>query len=117
MRRLNGWKRLGVLASVAWFLGAGYWEWNNKNREDIMLAVNKGLACQATHNGADPGNACFIAAEKYGESLVPSERNAALIVGLVPIPFAWGFVYFFLFVAGWVKRGFYSNTPTQAAHK
>ena len=37
---------------------------------------------------------------------VRSERIGALFVAFAPIPFAWGFAYFILFLVRWIKRGF-----------
>jgi hypothetical protein len=44
---LNGWQRLGVVASAVWFLGAGLFTLNHRDNEILQFASQVTLNCES----------------------------------------------------------------------
>jgi hypothetical protein len=102
--RLNEWQRIGIVLSVVWFV-AGY----NCGRDEIFnkLVRIANLGHQACLSGTTDPAVCYAEFVKD----YPDERDAlywenGLIMGLVPIPFAWLVVYAFIGLWRWIRRGF-----------
>ena len=116
MRKLNGWKRIGIIASVVWILGAGLWTYDSDLREASKYIVLAHVQCDADLAGktGDAYTAGFNECnERDDGSLALAFTNARLqgaVVGLVPVPLGWALVYLVLFLVNWVKRGF-MRTP------
>ncbi len=106
MPKLNGWKRIGIVCSVLWILGAGFYTLKTTSDRDIRSAVHITQSCIDAHNGQEVGdNECLKRGEDYAVRLTPGERWEAAIVAFVPVPLAWGFIYLTLFLVRWIKRG------------
>jgi len=105
MAKLNGWKRIGIIASVVWILGAGVYTFKVTNDADIKAASGLTLSCEEAHNwrGSDE---CDKRSTAYLAEVAPYEPIKAALVAFVPVPLGWGFVYLVLFLVRWVKRGF-----------
>ena len=79
-------------------------------REDEHSAAVVIESCIDTNRMAGIAtNACLKEGEKYAADSLPSDRAWAATVALVPVPFAWGFVYLSIFIVGWVRRGFVTS--------
>jgi hypothetical protein len=78
--QLRGWKRIGIIASVVWILGAGSFT------ACAVLIPNFHRAGSLTST---------VAQVIFAEFVV-----------LVPVPLGWGFASLILFLVYWVKRGF-----------
>jgi hypothetical protein len=107
--KLNGWKRIGIIASVVWMLGAGLYTFTATTDSEIKTASELTLSCESAHNWrgsdyCDKQSTDYLAtnAAKW------NPRIESAIVGIVPVPFAWGLAYLVLFLVRWVKRGFES---------
>lgn len=101
--RLSGWKRIGIVVSVAWILGAGIYTYEKLINSDLnyfMVVIND---CLDEHHDA---NECTKQGYKYLDGARASDLMMASIVGIVPVPFAWGFAYLMLFTVRWIRRGF-----------
>jgi hypothetical protein len=111
MPKVNGWKRIGIIASVLWmFVSVAYigHQWDEKNDFFIQQYVDSEAGCP--RDGAKH-DICQQGIDRDIDSLVSPEAMAALhedmmFWAFVPIPFAWLGVYFMLFLVRWVKRGF-----------
>ena len=106
--RLNGWQRIGIVASVVWTIGAPIyldysaeqkaWEWFRASYE---LCRN--------NPGNDPNRCREQASRQY--DLVPRYRlftdgaNVAL-VSLVPIVLGWLLAYALVYLVRWIRAGF-----------
>jgi len=112
MMNVNGWQRIGVIASVIWILCA----WVHTFDSEIDSA-SKGIAaihvvCDSELAGksGDAWKKGFDECNKQAtDSIAEAMTNARLsatVVGLVPVPLGWGFTYLILFLVRWVKRGF-----------
>lgn len=113
MMKLNGWKRIGIIASVVWILGAGLYTYDSEfNRASHYIAADH-VRCDSylgNYKDEDAREMAFRECNKQADdSLALAETNARLvgaIVAFVPVPLGWGFTYLALFLVRWVKRGF-----------
>jgi hypothetical protein len=129
MMKLNGWKRIGIVASLVWILGAGVYTYHSEmDRASLLIgegylscggAANAPLPSKPLDSAPEPGTVpvppgavvadsvdCHKQAEDSFALAVKNARLAATLAALVPVPMGWGFTYLVLFVVGWVKRGF-----------
>ncbi len=112
MVKVNGWERIGIVASVVWILSAGAHTYQSemdsasKGIASIHVACDSNLAGK-TGNAWDMG---FSECNKQAnEMLAEANTNAwfsAALFAFVPVPLGWGFAYLVLFLLRWVKRGF-----------
>jgi hypothetical protein len=107
MAKLNGWKRIGIVASVAWILGAGLYTHGVESNAESRAAVAISLDCEdyipkgiTTLAECDKRYADYLAETRSGDWIETA------VVAFVPVPLGWGFVYLFLFLTRWIKRGF-----------
>lgn len=116
---MNGWYRIGVVASVVWVLvGAGSQFYASANRtadlrsglfDDCKDRFRKGL-----HNTDFNGEPLVIANVRdcvQVSNSVPNEPlrstlKVAALVALAPLLMAWPLILLVVFVARWVSRGF-----------
>jgi hypothetical protein len=105
-KKLNGWQRIGILASVIWMLGAYLYTFSHEENEDIKINVIVEQACVDARPAGTPMKPCDDAMYAQINRDIPGERQWAAIVALVPIPLAWGFCYLAVFLVRWIKRGF-----------
>jgi hypothetical protein len=110
--KVNGWKRIGIIASVVWILGAGRHVYDSEIDSASRVIAATHVACDgdlAIKDG-DAYTAGFDECNKRADdSLALALRNARLeaaLVGFVPVPLGWGFTYLVIFLVRWVKRGF-----------
>lgn len=84
--KLNGWKRIGIIASFVWVLGAGYYTFDRVSSSDSELIGEVHAACDARQGGTDAGYAaCDREAEATGAAMLSGERLEAVVVALVPV--------------------------------
>ena len=103
--KLNGWQRIGVLASAVWMLGGGIYTLNHVSNDDIQTASELTLSCEEA-NGGQGSAACDQQAGDYLAQTYKWEWITASIIAIVPVPLGWGSAYLVLFLVRWVKRGF-----------
>ena len=107
MVKLNGWKRLGIIASVIWILCAGVYTF--KVVDDALVTTASGftLRCEEAPDGSLQGSAkCDELSTDYLAGTIYEPWIAAAVVAFVPVPLGWGLTYLVLFLVRWVKRGF-----------
>lgn len=104
MVKLNGWKRLGVIASVVWILIAGICTFVVVGNSIIETASGFTLRCEEVPNSS------LAECDKLSTDYLAKTTNEpwieAALVAFVPVPLGWGFTYLVLFLVRWVKRGF-----------
>jgi len=105
-KKLNGWQRIGILASVIWMLGAYVYTFSSTQNDDIKMNVLVDESCLAARPPGASMKPCDDAMHAQVMRDLPGERKWAAVVALVPIPFAWGFCYLAVFLVRWIKRGF-----------
>ncbi len=105
---MNGWKRIGIILSVVWILGAGYWQ----RRDDMQTAgrmaswsmevCQKGLAAKNSYDFSSCDGKFYEMFEVFSKH---SWGNVA-ILALAPIPILWLVAYLVVGLVRWVRRGF-----------
>lgn len=124
MSRLNGWQRLGIIASILWFFVGEYvgaeqaiheseaiFELKAKHcwydySKDAKLIVGSPAYEAAFAAGFAAEKACLLQVQSEWSKLAVAPWKIGLISGLAPIPFAWLAVYGFVAVFRWVRAGF-----------
>jgi hypothetical protein len=103
-RKLNGWQRIGILASIIWIIGAFFHTFDRAEARDIQMAIAIDEACIV----ARPAEQQKCDDDEHAQVMrdLPGERAESAIVALVPVPLAWGFCYLAVFLVRWIKRGF-----------
>jgi hypothetical protein len=105
--KINGWQRLGIIASAVWILGAGLC--TLKAVGDIRITNTSGLtlSCEEAPNGSLQWSAeCDALSKGYLAETKTDPWTEATVVAFVPVPLGWGSLYLILFLTRWVKRGF-----------
>jgi hypothetical protein len=104
---MNEWKRIGIVASVAWALGAYSHTFDAQRNHDMWFARKITETCIAANHGEEIGDSeCLKRGERWAENSFSAARQKAAITALLPIPLGWGFVYLFLSTVRWVRQGF-----------
>jgi hypothetical protein len=112
MKKINGWKRIGITASVVWVLGAGVHTYNSEIDRFSGIIASTHAQCDSNLAGKTEDvytsgfNACNKEADDSLASVLNVARLDAALVAFVPVPLGWGFTYMLLFFVRWVKRGF-----------
>jgi hypothetical protein len=109
---LSGWNRIGIIASVAWILGAGIYTYNfEMNNLFSEHSYKRWSSCTDVHPSKDWSSICDPLRESTDEdedlrrdTLASIEVSA--LVAFVPVPLGWGLVYLISLLVNWVKRGF-----------
>jgi hypothetical protein len=110
MAKLNGWKRIGIVGSVVWILGAGLYTHDEVVKQISASYVQIDQDCIG-ETGGNVGRSVDVAkcdkiADDYAAQVYHYEWVEPAIVAFVPVPLGWGFVYLVLFLVRWIKRGF-----------
>ncbi len=93
---LKGWQRIGLVISIVWALGGGYWgyelgnRWNESARED---ASSRLYQCLNDEN-LGPSSEICDQREREIDRIRAYRWPTAALVGLGPIPVAWAIAYF-----------------------
>lgn len=111
--RLNGWQRIGVVASVIWAIGGAIWG-NNLGIQEGDWVVREYKFCLARHSVQPDGTVpqdtdwgpCTRAFEKDYPAAVGNHWLYAAVFGLVPIPLGWLVVYGLVALWRWIRVGF-----------
>ncbi len=101
--RLNGWQRIGVVVSIAWALGGGYWG-NEIGIHQGDYVVNAYSTCLETSGGDDAP--CEKTFYRDYPTAVQHHWEYAAIAGLAPIAPVWLLVYGVIGLCRWIVRGF-----------
>jgi len=111
--KLDGWKRIGIVASIAWIVGAGAYTYNSESDRASDFIAEAHVRCDSdlqAWKDEQAREAAFQRCNKEAEdslaSAIDNARLEAVLVALVPVPLGWGFAYLVFFLVRWVKRGF-----------
>jgi hypothetical protein len=105
--KLNGWQRIGVLASVVWIVGAGLYTQSAMRESDSRAAAAISLDCESyIVHGITTLAECDKRNADYNAKTYSGEWIGAAVVAFVPVPLGWGFAYLALFLTRWIRRGF-----------
>lgn len=106
--RLNGWQRIGIIASVVWAIVGAIWEivelqrLHDARASDAFSSVYRPCRDQPRN---DPDE--YFKQASAARNAVPegSGWNIAAFA-LIPIPIAWLIAYGLVALGRWVRRGF-----------
>jgi hypothetical protein len=102
MKKLNGWKRIGILASLTWMVCAGIHTCNSGVESSVAVASLMSNDCVKIKPLAE----CEAREQDFLSATERGDEEWAALVAIVPVPFGWGAVYLALFLVRWVKDGF-----------
>jgi hypothetical protein len=109
MAKLNGWKRIGIIASVVWILGAGAYTYDSQIDSASKIIASTHVECDSNLTSETRVTGFDECNKEASDSLGIAYKNAwiaAAILAFVPVPLGWGFTYLILFLVRWVRRGF-----------
>ncbi len=112
MAKLSGWKKLGIIASVAWILAAWVRTFDSQMATSEPAINSRQIKCDADLAGriGDDWKKGFDECNEYADESLKQAmaiaRFDAAIVAFVPVPMGWALTYLVLFLVRWVKRGF-----------
>jgi predicted Ser/Thr protein kinase len=96
------WKRVGIVASVVWILGAGIYALKFQGDHDLNSMK---IFCQGTTPGWGPEyEKCLKEENDQYAKLVPEERELAALFAFFPVLLGWGFIYLVVFLVRWITR-------------
>ena len=98
MTHMNGWKRIGIVASVVWIVGAFIVTYHYETKSDDEYALTVYENCRSIPVTQDEARIAECEGRMDDVLKYPYVKVGAAIVALVPVPLGWGFVYLFLFV-------------------
>ena len=110
--KLNGWQRIGIVASVVWVIYSYNHTYDDLIYRQSSINVEEELNCMRAHQGDDSAFRICDAVGKDNGGMANRLKEqhddsiAAITEAIIPVPLAWGFVYLTLFLVRWVKRGF-----------
>jgi hypothetical protein len=109
--KLNGWEKIGIIASLAWILGAGLHTLHAQIRDASKTIASDRVACDSDLSGMTDeakkkaSEACNEHAQDALAAATVNARLIAVMVALLPVPVGWGVGYFGPFLAVWARRG------------
>lgn len=109
MKHINGWKRIGVVASVAWAIGAYIHVFDTVYGEGQRISIESDKICDdSAYNGgtSESVEQCDIDMNKSLDEDRHVSAEYAAFGAVLPIPIGWGFAYLLIFIVRWIKRGF-----------
>jgi hypothetical protein len=108
MKKLSGWKRIGIVASVAWAVGSFLWSESHDNNGFIRQLYDSRARCMSHPDHTLTKDQCDTEYMEIINRAVQNRREEAVIFALVPIPFGWIIIGGLLGVVRWVRAGFVS---------
>jgi hypothetical protein len=112
--RLNGWQRIGIVASVCWLVGGGFWINGLTIGQLSEPVVNELRSCLESRSiqpdGSVPRNTDWGPCNEkfkrdYGPAVADHWFYAAAFT-LIPIPLVWLIVYGIVWLSRWIRVGF-----------
>jgi hypothetical protein len=103
--RLNGWQRIGIVASVIWAIGGPIYV-DYKAEKEAWEAMNQSYrGCMGAYN--DDGR-CMQEARWASERVPRAFRTPInwVVTALVPIGLGWLLVYALVYLVRWIRVGF-----------
>lgn len=107
MRRVNGWQRIGVVASVGWLLYVATWVGLDYLFEGRAPApfVESVQSVPPASGSLHPGQRLTI--EEFAGVVEHNFRiDRLLLVLFVPVALLWAISYAVVFIVSWVVAGF-----------
>ncbi len=118
--RLNGWQRIGVVASVLWAIGGGFWGYHigyheggdvQRDFEQCRAAAQSRYQYQATPRYSTDDlikdwEKCRSEYVKANKEATSTGSLYAVLLAFLPIPFGWLAVSKSVALLRWIREGF-----------
>ena len=106
--RLNGWQRIGIVASVIWAIGAPIYLDTAAQRDAMEQFDQTHKAC--LDNPRNDFDVCFRRASAAADSVprYPLLSANGVFVALVPVALGWLVACALVYVGRWIRAGFKS---------
>jgi hypothetical protein len=108
--RLNGWQRIGIVASVIWAIGAPIYLDDGAVKHAHELFAQSYEHCRDIPTN-DPER-CFQQASRLYDTVprysltTPEQRVNFALAAFVPIVLAWLIAYALIYLVRWIRAGF-----------
>jgi|SRR5215468_873695 len=102
--RLNGWQRIGIVASVVWAIGAPIYLDYAAQQEALAAFGRYYEACRDVPSN-DPEQ-CFQRASRAYDNVTRYPRQWPALTALVPIGLGWLLAYALVYLVRWIGAGF-----------
>jgi len=104
---MNGWQRIGLILSVLWMLGAGYYQRSSDMDKAGRMGGWTMEICHKTQSakGSYDFSSCSAEFEKMFHTFAEGSWGNVAIVALA-IPLAWLLAYIVVWLTRWIRRGF-----------
>jgi hypothetical protein len=102
--KLNGWQRIGVVASALWAIGAAIYERSSQVSEATTFHKSALSNCLPEFTGA-----CIDAAHENYRSLLSLDfvsMSNIVFVAIGPVLLGWFLAYLIVKTIRWIKAGF-----------
>jgi hypothetical protein len=121
--RVRGWRRIGIVVSVVWFIGFGGYVWSDSTRRNgdfyssqlgmckLILDTDNESRLRTPDENWAKYEKCRADAEKlFFFEADQLYKGIPIILGvdLATIAIGWALVWFVVFVVRWIRRGFAS---------
>ena len=112
--RLNGWQRIGVVASVCWFVGGGLWInglVGDYLGAPVVAELRRCLEARSIQpDGTIPADTDWGPCNKQFQVAFPIAVAGhwfyAAVYALIPIPIVWLIVWGLVALGRWIRAGF-----------
>lgn len=106
----RGWRRIGVILSVLWFVGFGFFVWSYEVRQNATWYSSTLSLCYAMSNDTDRKTCLADVSKVFSDQFDQNVRALPLLIGadLAVIAVGWLLVWCVVLLARWVLKGFVS---------
>jgi hypothetical protein len=117
--RLNGWQRIGIVASIAWVIGA--WVYMNNQQDRASSSAQLCLSIERERENRVNAEAevarCWSNFHRDLPMALAEKRKEAVVSALGPVALGWMFAYFLIAVVRWVLNGFRRPAGTHSTRQ
>jgi hypothetical protein len=106
VKKLSGWTRIGIVASVVWAVGSFVWFVSPDDNGFIHQLYDSRAWCMSHPDHTMSRDQCDTEYMKIIDRVIKHRWEEAAIFALVPIPFGWLVIGGLFGVARWVRAGF-----------
>ena len=106
----RGWRRIGIILSVLWFIGFGLFVWSYEVRQNTTWYSSSLSLCFAMSNETDRRTCQADISKVFADQFDQNVKAIPLLVGVdvATIAVGWLLVWSIILLVRWVSRGFAS---------
>jgi hypothetical protein len=106
--RVKGWIRVGVVLSVIWAVGAGFYQNNEElSRSDKFFQFAYDVCQRGKEARSKPANLdCFEQSWAAAKPFRDPRLGDVLFMAFAPLPVFWLAAFLAVLIFRWVRRGF-----------